>query len=263
MVRRCILTLLACLPVQVAAAAPRPSPGNDWDACSAAIATVQRRAQLPPRLLDAIGIVETGRVDPTRHIVTPWPWSVDANGEGHIYESKADAILAVRRFQAAGIDSIDVGCMQINLLHHPDAFANLDEAFDPAMNAAYAGRFLQELFAQTGDWPHAAAAYHSQTPSIAEPYANRVMAAWPDARRYGGYTMPVGVPYPDVDPDHVLTPAFRKKLEADAMFRATHEGSMRGQAHPSLLSVAARQRGVVTMRRATAPVPVGWRDAKR
>jgi hypothetical protein len=214
-------------------------------------------------LLDAIGIVETGRVDPSRHIVTPWPWSVDANGEGHIYESKADAILAVRQFQAAGIASIDVGCMQINLLQHPDAFASLDEAFDPAMNTAYAGRFLRALFAQTGDWPHAAAAYHSQTPSIAEPYANRVMAAWPDAKRYGGYSMPVSVSYPEIDPDHVLTPAFRSKLEADAVFRAAHAASMHGQAHPSILSAIARQRGLVTMRRTPAPVAVGWRDAKR
>jgi hypothetical protein len=258
-----VLSLLAGLSVTAASAAPRPSSGSDWDACSAASADVQRRAQLPPRLLDAIGIVETGRVDPARHVVTPWPWSVDANGEGHIYDSKAAAIMAVRQFQAAGIDSIDVGCMQINLLHHPDAFANLDDAFDPAMNTAYAGRFLRQLFAQTGTWPQAAAAYHSQTPSIAEPYANRVMAAWPDAKRYGGYVMPLSAPVPEVDPEHVLTPAFRKKLEADAALRTLQVAAMRGHAHPSEALDFARQHGLLMTRRAAAAPATGWRDAKR
>jgi hypothetical protein len=263
MVRVGALALLAGLSVSVAAAAPQSSAGGDWVACAAASAAVQRRTQLPPRLLDAIGIVETGRVDPARHIVTPWPWSVDANGEGHIYETKAAAIMAVQQFQAAGIDSIDVGCMQINLLHHPDAFANLEDAFDPAINTAYAGRFLRELFVQTGDWPHAAAAYHSQTPSIAAPYANRVMAAWPDAQRYGGFTIPLVDAAPEVDPAHVLTPAFRKKLEADAAFHATRVAAMRGQAHPSVVTDLARQHGLAMMRRAAAPTATGWRDAKR
>ena len=39
--------------------------------------------------------------------------------------------------------------MQVNLMHHPNAFADLDEAFDPAANARYAVTFLSALYQQT------------------------------------------------------------------------------------------------------------------
>ena len=35
--------------------------------------------------------------------------------------------------------------MQINLFHHPDAFASLDAAFDPMDNIAYGADFLRRL----------------------------------------------------------------------------------------------------------------------
>jgi hypothetical protein len=84
----------------------------------------------------------------------------------------------VQAAQARGIRSIDVGCLQVNLMHHPDAFATLGAAFDPAANAAYGGRFLAALYARSTTWPVAASFYHSQTPDLAEDYRRRVMAAW-------------------------------------------------------------------------------------
>ena len=73
--------------------------------------------------------------------------------------------------------SIDIGCMQINLRHHPNAFASLEEAFDPLANARYAARFLTALKSTRADWM-AAAAYHFQTPEYAEPYRAHIAAAW-------------------------------------------------------------------------------------
>ena len=64
--------------------------------------------------------------------------------------------------------------MQVNLLHHPAAFASLDEAFDPAANARYAARFLSALFRQTGDWSLATANYHSANADRGEDYQRRV-----------------------------------------------------------------------------------------
>ena len=138
----------------------------------------ERSSHVPDRLLDAIAVVESGRRDPVSGAVYPWPWTINAEGVGHFYESKAEAIQAVQDFQAHGVRSMDVGCMQVNLQYHPDAFANLDQAFDPVANAAYAARFLQTLFAQTNAWPLAAAAYHSLTPDIGADYARKVLAAW-------------------------------------------------------------------------------------
>ncbi len=135
-------------------------------------------AHVPDRLLDAIAMVESGRRDPVSGAVYPWPWTINVEGVGHFYETKAEAIAAVQGFQAAGARSIDVGCMQVSLLYHADAFANLDQAFDPTVNAAYGARFLVQLFDQTNAWPLAAAAYHSFTPDLGAEYARRVLAAW-------------------------------------------------------------------------------------
>ena len=76
----------------------------------------------------------------------------------------------MRALQAQGVRSIDVGCMQVNLMHHPNAFASLDAAFDPTANALYAARFLNTLYGISGSWVQATAAYHSQTPAIGADY---------------------------------------------------------------------------------------------
>ena len=134
---------------------------------------------MPVQLVRAISTVETGRVDAKTHRVSPWPWTINVYGNGYFYPTKTQAMAAVLVLQAAGIQSIDVGCMQINLMYHPQAFASLDEAFSPSANVAYAVGFLTELFRQTGSWPAAAAAYHSQTSEIGAEYEKRVMALYP------------------------------------------------------------------------------------
>ena len=83
----------------------------------------------------------TGRID-------PWPWATNHAGEGHYFASAPEAITWVAAQQASGIRSIDVGCFQVNLHYHPDAFAGLAEAFDPAANARYAAA-LPEPVART------------------------------------------------------------------------------------------------------------------
>ena len=109
----------------------------------------------------------------------PWPWTINAEGEPHLFDTKVQAVEWVRQAQARGMRSIDIGCAQVNLMHHPTAFASLEEAFDPAANADYAARFLKELRNTTagGDWMTAAGYYHSQTPERAEPYRQQVQAA--------------------------------------------------------------------------------------
>ena len=153
---------------------------GDATLCQQATATAERLTGVPDQLLDAISRVESGRYDDTQHGVRAWPWTINEEGRGHFYVSKSDAVQAARGFQARGIRSIDVGCTQINLMYHPNAFASIEDAFDPAQNANYAARFLTELFHQVGSWPHAAAAYHSQTPELGTDYQRKVLAAWAD-----------------------------------------------------------------------------------
>ena len=145
--------------------------------CGDAIQAAQERHVVPDGLLFAIGQVESGRFDPATHRVVPWPWTVQAQNQSYYFDTKAEAVAWVQAAQARNIVSIDVGCMQINLMYHPAAFQNLDEAFDPSANADYAARFLVSLHAGTGDWQKAAGLYHSQTLALAIPYAQRVEEA--------------------------------------------------------------------------------------
>ncbi|CAH0132486.1 lytic transglycosylase domain-containing protein [Roseomonas sp. CECT 9278] len=161
-----------------APAVPAPPVLSDspWDVCAQAIAAAEAGSGMPPGLLGAIARVETGRRTPTGG-VQPWPWSFNAAGEGRYMGSRAEAVAEVQARLAAGTRSIDIGCMQINLLHHPSAFPSVDAGFDPATNVAYAVRFLRMLHAQTGDWAQATARYHSATPERGLIYHQRVMAA--------------------------------------------------------------------------------------
>jgi Transglycosylase SLT domain len=153
------------------------APLSSSDFCRGAIAAAERQWRIPDRLMAAIGVVESGKRDASG-VRSPWPWTINAEGIGHWFDSKAEAIAAVQALQTRGVRSIDVGCLQVNLMHHPDAFASLDQAFDPVANAAYAGRFLTQLYEQTGTWPKATAGYHSLTPEVGGPYAEQVMAVW-------------------------------------------------------------------------------------
>lgn len=146
--------------------------------CRAAIAAAAAAHGVPVGLMEAIALVESGRPD-GQGGRTPWPWTADIEGTGRFFATQAEAVAGVRQAQAGGARSIDAGCMQVNLLHHPDAFASLDQAFDPVANAEYAARFLKQLHDTVagGDWMRAAGLYHSATPARAAPYRQRVQAA--------------------------------------------------------------------------------------
>lgn len=147
--------------------------------CEAPVTSAQREQGIPDRLLSAIATVESGRRGSrAAGEGQPWPWTVNAEGVGRFYHTKAEAIAAVTLLQARGVRSIDVGCLQVNLMHHPAAFATLEEAFDPRANAAYAARFLLQLRAELGDWGAAVAAYHSRTSELGAHYAQSVTAVW-------------------------------------------------------------------------------------
>ena len=183
---RRFLTGLCLLGLIVPACAQAPqSSGQPGLLCQAAIQAAERGTIIPDHLLAAIGRVESGRPDPRTGQWLPWPWTVNAEGQGLYFATQAEAVAAVQRLQDQGVRSIDVGCMQVNLMHHPQAFATLEQAFDPQTNARYAARFLIQLFHQTADWPKAGALYHSATPEIAADYARRLEAVWPSEKRRG------------------------------------------------------------------------------
>jgi hypothetical protein len=191
MQRMLLAASVFCLLTGTARALPlSPTQQSPGEQCRAAIAAAERGHGIPAQLMSAIGRVESGRRDPVTGAWGAWPWTINAAGQGSYFETKGEAIKAVEALQARGVRSIDVGCMQVNLMHHPTAFASLDMAFEPAVNADYAAKFLTQLNAQTGDWTKATANYHSANPAEGGPYAEKVISIWPEEQRKAGMAPP-------------------------------------------------------------------------
>lgn len=140
------------------------------------IAMQENAHGIPAHLLRAVSHVESGRA--IGGSVNAWPWTINVEGKGYILKTKQEAIKAVEKFQRMGAKSIDVGIMQINLRHHPTAFRNLEEAFDPQLNIAYGAKFLKQLFQQHKSWNLAVGHYHSATPKFHNAYKQRVLSGW-------------------------------------------------------------------------------------
>ena len=161
-----------------------PMPPSPYELCEQAVEAARPKA-MPGTLMAAISRVESGRLDPATGRTRPWPWTINVNGIGYYFDSKEQAVASVLDLQAKGTRSIDVGCMQVYLFFHPAAFATVEDAFDPGINAGYAARFLVALYGQTRDWPLATAMYHSQTQELGEDYQRRV---------FGQVITPMGPP---------------------------------------------------------------------
>ena len=154
------------------------SPAANAQTCATATRAAEINHGLPDGLMTAIASVESGQYDPVLQVNIAWPWTINAEGSGAQFDSKGEAIAQVRALLDTGMESIDVGCMQVNLRWHPDAFASLEDAFDPALNADYAARLLISLFNQHGNWPAAIGHYHSGTDWRQANYQGKVAEAW-------------------------------------------------------------------------------------
>lgn len=162
--------------------AARSALAADGELCGAAIQAVERAAALPDGLLQAVAHAESGRRDPERRRAVAWPWTVNNAGDGRYFKSKAEAMAHVEALRRDGRRNIDVGCMQINLMHHPDAFPSLEAAFDPETNVAYGADFLRRLERETGSWARAVERYHTADPVRGQAYRDRVYDRWQDLR---------------------------------------------------------------------------------
>ena len=189
--RHAILALLLAMAGAGAAmAGPATAPqdadgGATTSLCAEAVRQVEGRLGIPAQLLSAISLAESGRWDPVRRKNVSWPWTIYAEGRPHYPANKKAAVAEVRSIMARGVRNIDVGCLQINLFYHPDAFESLEQAFEPAANAAYAGEFLFQLQNTHKSWSRAIAFYHSSTRKFAIPYMRRVKKLWLiEHRRY-------------------------------------------------------------------------------
>jgi hypothetical protein len=144
----------------------------------------EKQYNIPKNLLKSVSIIESGIHHKESSTRVPWPWTINVKGKGYFFDNKNDAIEAVKKHQKAGIKSIDIGCMQVNLYYHPKAFEGLEHAFEPVNNIEYAAKFIKSNFEKHMSWRLAVAAYHSETRELGHPYAEKVVEYWRNIHGY-------------------------------------------------------------------------------
>lgn len=125
------------------------------NACESHIIAAAARYDIPPAILYAVGLTETGRKG------SLYPYALNIEGRSVFARSAAEALIEFDRARRDGKKLIDLGCMQINHHYHGDQFAGPREMLDPARNVDYAARFLKRLRGQHETWSMAVARYHA------------------------------------------------------------------------------------------------------
>ncbi len=153
------------------------------DVCAALARDMEVEEGIPPGLVHALALAESGRWLPELGRSQAWPWTVTSGKDSFYLPSKAAALRKVEELRRSGRWNIDVGCMQINLGYHGDAFTSLAEALEPRANVRYAAQFLKRLRVETRSWARATARYHSNVPDRGRAYRAKVYRLWHRLRR--------------------------------------------------------------------------------
>ena len=152
--------------------------------CSNMFAYFEKRYNLPKDTLHSISLKETQKAHSKHGIGLVWPWTINVEGKGYHFASKDQAIKFAYAELAAGKTSIDIGCMQINIKHHPDAFNSIEQAFSPRRNIAYGAKFLKDTYNRLGSWTKTIGHYHSSLEERATNYQTSVAKISSSMRLY-------------------------------------------------------------------------------
>ena len=155
---------------------------DDTELCSLVASGMESKYGIKTHLLQTISSVETGRWDYNKEKFISWPWTINVNGKGQHFNTKEEAVAEVKRLQANGTKNIDVGCMQISLKYHSDAFNSLEDAFEPEINVEYSAKFLKKLYNRRQDWQKAAMDYHSKIPSKGQKYRKKLVERYDEMK---------------------------------------------------------------------------------
>lgn len=143
--------------------------------CSKLFPYFEKEHNIPADTLHSIALKESGKAHKSHKIRVVWPWAVNVAGKSYYFNTKKEAVTFVKKQIIRGNENIDVGCMQINLKHHLEAFNSIDQAFDPQKNVSYGAKFLRSKYDQLHNWHKAIAHYHSATYSLGNKYKQDVV----------------------------------------------------------------------------------------
>ncbi len=145
---------------------------NKYD-CIIAAKKYEEIYNIPKNLLLSVSLTESGRKIKNGEFIS-WPWTINRKGKGKFFDNKVTAINYVEKYTKQGKKNIDLGCMQVNFMYHPNAFKNFNEAFDPDKNVEWAANMLNSLYAKFGTWESAVGYYHSYRKSKRKKYSQKV-----------------------------------------------------------------------------------------
>jgi len=138
----------------------RPTPGKDE--LLEYMETVSQQYGVPLGLMVAISSVES-RFN---------PWALNIAGKSYFPDSKKAALEKLE--ESAGIESFDVGIMQINSLWLRRFKISASDAMEPHVNILLGAYILNENFIAYGPGIKAVAAYHSPNRDRGSRYAKEV-----------------------------------------------------------------------------------------
>lgn len=118
-----------------------------------------RHADVPPSILFAVALQESGMT--VRGRLIPWPWTLNIAGHAHRYASRVETCSALRRalMRTPGT-RVDVGLGQINVGYHGHRVGEPCELVDPYRNLAITASLLRAHHTPGGDWLIAIGRYH-------------------------------------------------------------------------------------------------------
>lgn len=167
------VALLVCGVAGVAAArtaeAAALPPVPSFYQCTRYFTAVETTYGLPPGILHAIAIVESGRAG------VPWPWTLNIDGRTVYAASRREALALMHDRDGKLRPDVAIGCMQIFSRYHAASFRVDDYILDPATNVTYAGAFLRYLHDRYGSWAAAVRLYNAKNPQAQDWYLCRVL----------------------------------------------------------------------------------------
>jgi hypothetical protein len=133
-----------------------PAAAQTGISCPQLIADAEARRQIPRGLLMAIAVTESGLNG------SPNPHAMNIAGRSYFARDLNDMASVISANWQRGIQSIDVGCMQINLKYHGDKFARMTDLLHSPTNVEYGASYLIHLATERGSWREGVMDYHNK-----------------------------------------------------------------------------------------------------
>ncbi|HUN52533.1 MAG TPA: hypothetical protein VMU42_15520 [Candidatus Sulfotelmatobacter sp.] len=156
-----VLILALVVPVGAALAA-------GTDACTVEAVAVEHERDLPPGLLHAVALVESG------HEGKPHPYALRIGRRSYYPDNEAEALKLLRDRRGRFKRNVMVGCMQLSLAGYGGNFFQPEQILEPAANVRTAAEYLLDWKETAGSWSAALARFQGGRPRARQAYVCRI-----------------------------------------------------------------------------------------